>query len=164
MTAEQIRAVVLAVVCVMAGWFVTRLYYKAEISSIAADTAKREKDIAEANVEALTGAAARSDKAIADLAKSEQLRQQQSQEHQREIKRLTTGRACLSAELVGVLNAKAVSNGQRPAIQSTSAADAGSATDTDVANWIDTARIYYGRCQDRVNALINFYDSADAAD
>lgn len=160
MTPDQIRAIVLAAMCALSaatGWFVTRLYYRAEISRMEKDTAQREKDVADANVAALSEANAKSDKAIAELAKLDQIRQQQSQEHLREIKRLTTGRACLSGELVSVLNARTLPNGQREAIGSTATADTGSATDTDVAGWIDAAKLYYGRCQDRVNALIQFH-------
>lgn len=160
MTPDQIRAIVLAAMCALSaatGWFVTRLYYRAEISRMEKDTAQREKDVADANVAALTEAAAKSDKAFAELAKLDQIRQQQSQEHQREIKRLTTGRACLSGELVRVLNSETLPNGQREAVGGAVATDSGSATDTDIAGWIDTAKLYYGRCQDRVNALIQFH-------
>lgn len=160
MTPDQIRALVLAVLFTATGWFVTRLYYQAEISQIERDVAQREKDVADANVAALSEANARSDKAIAEMARLEQLRRQQSQEHQREIKRLTTGRACLSGELVGLLNAKTLPNGQRAAVEGAAAANAGFTTDTDVAEWIDTARYYYGRCQDRVNALIQFHEGS----
>lgn len=150
----------LSAVSFAGGWYVTRSHYEAEISKMERDTAIRDKAVAEANTAALTEANARSDKAIADLARLEQTRLQQSQEHQREIKRLTTGRACLSGELVRVLNTKSLPNGQRAAVQSPATADAGSATDTDVAEWIDTAKLYYGRCQDRVNALIQFHEGS----
>lgn len=160
MTADQIRAIVLAVMCALSAatcWFVTRLYYHAEISAIELDYAKEKRGIAEANSKALAEAQGRADDAIKRLAASESARVLQSQENQREIKRLTSGRACLSGELVRVLNA-AVPDGHRQAVGGAADAATGFATDTDVAEWIDTARLYYGRCQDRVNELRRFFE------
>lgn len=158
----QLRLVIAAIVLAIgagAGWFVTRLYYKAEISHMETAAANKEKEVAEANTKALADAQAKSDDAIARLAVSERVRTQQYVENEREIKRLTTGRPCLSAGVVSLLNRPhGVSDSQREAVKGAADADAGSATDTDVAEWIDTAQLYYGRCQDRVNALIRFYE------
>lgn len=168
MTADQVRALVLAAVYAISaatGWFVTRLYYKAEISRMETTYAKEQQAVAEENTKALASAQARSDAAVLKAAESDRARMAISQETQHEINRLTTGSACLSADVVRLLNAGPVRDGQRPSVQGTAAADAGPATDSDIATWIDTAKLYYGRCQDRVDALIHFFDGGgDAAE
>lgn len=167
MTPDQIRAIVLATMCALCaatGWFVTRLYYQAEISRIETAAANQARDQAEANTKALQDAKAKSDDLIDELAASERASLALSEEKRREIKRLTTGSACLSADTVRLLNARALPDGGAAPVESVAATGAGSATDTDIAEWIDTAQRYYGQCQDRVNALIRFFDGGDSAD
>lgn len=160
MTQDQIRAIVLAVMCAFTAavsTYVTRAVYQAKISVMERDYEADKRRTAEANTKALADAQLRADDAIKRLAESERIRLLQSQENQREIKRLTTGRPVFSGELVRLLNGT-VSDDQHQAIGSAAATDAGFATDTDIANWIDTARLYYGRCQDRVNEIRRFFE------
>jgi len=84
-------------------------------------------------------------------------------ETDREIKRLTTGRVCLSADAVRVLNARAEAGSRASSVPGTAglsaAADAaGAASDTDVGLWISDARTRYSQCAERVNALIDFHE------
>lgn len=85
------------------------------------------------------------------------------QEHTREINRLTTGRACLSAELVSVLNRTqpAPTGGFGPLptpTGSTAAADATPfATDADVGNWAASARQQYAECAAKLGSLIEWH-------
>ncbi len=87
------------------------------------------------------------------------------QEHARAINRLTTGRPCLSAELVGVLNrTDQPSPTDRPDPLPTpatepAAADATAfATDADVSTWAATARSQYATCAARLDALIRWHE------
>lgn len=148
----------------VAGGYVTRLYYKAEISNVEKNIAEKARKQAEADKEALLDAKAKSDSLFDQLAASERARLALSEEKRREIKRLTTGSACLSADTVRLLNARALPDSGAAPVESVAATGAGSATDTDIAEWIDTAQRYYGQCQDRVNALIRFFDGGDSAD
>jgi hypothetical protein len=85
------------------------------------------------------------------------------QEHTREINRLTTGRACLSAELVGVLNRTQPattdgSDAMPTPTGSPASADAGAfATDADVGNWTASARHQYAECAARLGSLIEWH-------
>lgn len=167
MSDVQIRLLIAAAIAALsfvAGGFVTRLYYQAEISKIETTAANKARDQAEANTKALLVAKGKSDELIDQLAASEHARLALSEEKRREIKRLTTGSACLSADTVRLLNARALPNSGAPAVEGAAAANAGFATDTDIAEWIDTAQRYYGQCQDRVNALIRFFEDGKTAD
>ena len=144
----------------------------AEIASIKADQASAIAKAATAARDRLQAAIQRSDELETRLAEAEQDRQQQSREHALEIKRLTTGRPCLNAGTVRLLNQSGT--GAHPAVMpeaigKPAAADAAAgpdtdvrtggaaATDTDVASWIDTAKRQYGTCRDRLQALIDWW-------
>ena len=77
-----------------------------------------------------------------------------------EIKRATTGRTCLSADAVRLLNTGTESDrgaGRVPsATGSAAAADGAAATDTDVAEWAALARRQFDVCRARLDALIDF--------
>lgn len=86
---------------------------------------------------------------------------QQQQELNREIARSTTGRTCLDARTVGLLNAAGHRDAARPGPmpQTASAPDAApgaAATDTDVAHWASEARSRYDACRAQLDALIDF--------
>lgn len=76
---------------------------------------------------------------------------------------LTTGRECLSAELVRVLNAGApdaelsADTGVAAAGSGAAAADSGhAASDADVNDWIEQVRAQYGVCRARIRAIGRF--------
>lgn len=135
----------------------------ASIATLKADQAVKERQAAQAALDRLQQAQARGDALQARLAAEEANRQTQAQENAREIKRLTTGRPCLNAGTVRLLNEPAIglraSTLPTPA-SGTIAADAAAASDTDVAGWIDAARRQYDACRDRLGALIDWHQEA----
>ena len=81
-------------------------------------------------------------------------------EMQREIKRNTTGRACLNSRTVSLLNNQTTRNpaASLPTAASESVTDSADvATDTDVANWASLAITQYGTCKARLDALIAWH-------
>lgn len=130
-----------------------------KVSQLEKQQVTTERDAVKSALERLVASQQRSDVLEARLHTSESLRLTQAQEHQREIKRLTTGRPCLNRGTVSLLNS---STGIQPATLPeapgrTLAEDAPAATDTDVAEWIDHAIGQYDTCRDRLGALIDYY-------
>lgn len=135
----------------------------AAVAKLQRDHANRETEAAEAALARLQQAQARSDALQARLAAEETNRQTQAQEHAREIKRLTTGRPCLNAGTVRLLNEPTGHSGIATVPATTSGAttaDAPAASDTDVAGWIDNARLQYDACRGRLDALIDWHQEA----
>ena len=135
----------------------------AAIATLKAYQATQERQAAQAALDRFQQAQARGDALQARLAAEEANRQTQAQENAREIKRLTTGRPCLNAGTVRLLNEPAIglraSTLPTPA-SGTIAADAAAASDTDVAGWIDNARHQYDACRGRLDALIEWHQEA----
>lgn len=139
-------------------------------SIAAADTAKQAKDFAtqkqaavEAVLEKLISAQSGEREALNRLAAKEAERKKLALEKDREIRRLTTGRPCLAAPVVRLLNLPA---GIQPgsvsaAVAGNDAGDGGFASDTDVAQWARTCRDQYGTCRGYLGALRQFYEGAD---
>lgn len=74
------------------------------------------------------------------------------------VPQFTTGKPCLSADAVSMLNNRADDNPEtetrsEPAPQGSAAP---SATDTDVAYWVAEANGLYSTCAARLNALIEY--------
>lgn len=131
----------------------------AVIARMEADKAKDEAAVVAAGAKRLRAALALGDALFNQLADAEKDRQKTALEHQREIKRLTTGRPCLSADVVGLLNGTGQGNsaaGLSAPADGAAAEDGPFATDTDVAGWADNARRQYETCRDRLGALIDF--------
>ena len=168
MTPEMIRSIVFAAIAAVifaAGWLAQGWRMDTEISSL-----KREH--AEQTATAATEAATRLQDSIKlaetlqlRVAKQENARQAITEEKDRELKRLTTGRACLNAGTVRLLNR---GPGLKPAAVPAPAsepvsADAGFATDTDVGLWANAARRSYDTCRGRIAALADFYQEQESA-
>jgi hypothetical protein len=135
----------------------------AAIATLKAYQATQERQAAQAALDRLQQAQARGDALQARLAAEETDRQTQAQEHAREIKRLTTGRPCLNAGTVRLLNEPTGHSGTATVPATTSgatAADAPASSDTDVAGWIDNARHQYDTCRGRLDALIDWHQEA----
>ena len=135
----------------------------AALAKVQRDHATLETKAAEAALARLQEAQARGDALEERLAVEEASRQSQALEHAREIKRLTTGRPCLNAGTVRLLNEPAI--GLRTPVlpapaSGAAAADAPAASDTDVAGWIDNARHQYDTCRGRLDALIDWHQEA----
>ena len=131
------------------------------IAKLRAEESERLRLVAQAALERIQDAQTRADFLEKRLAEADQTRQTQAEEHAREIKRLTTGRPCLNAGTVRLLNQSA--GGLRaPAMPASAgglaAADAPAASDTDVAGWADNTRRQYDTCRDRLDALIDWHE------
>jgi prophage endopeptidase len=146
----------------MGGAYLMADHKDAVINQMEANQAKSEAAVVAAGAKRLRDAQARGDTLTNQLAQAEQVREKTAQEHAREIKNLTTGRPCLNAGVVRVLNG----TGQgivTPAVPAPTggavAEDGAFATDTDVAGWADNARRQYETCRARLGALIDFEGS-----
>lgn len=129
----------------------------AKASKLETQQANTERDAVKSALERLVASGKRADALETKLNAAEAQRLTQSQEHQREIKRLTTGRPCLNRGTVRLLNRAPVIPAAVPETASRPVAeDAAAATDTDVAEWIDHAIDQYDTCRDRLGALIDF--------
>ena len=136
----------------------------AVIARMEAAQAKSEAAVATAGAKRLRDAQIRGDTLTNQLAEAEKARKKTALEHQREIKNLTTGRPCLNADVVGLLNGTGQGNetaGLSASASVTAAANGPFATDTDVANWADNARGQYEICRDRLGALIDFINGEE---
>lgn len=122
----------------------------------------REKDIAD-----LKKAQAHGDTLTEQLQTAQTMLTKKEQEVRNALASKTTGRACLSGDVVRLLNqspAEGRSTDLSTPSASTAAADGAStpdtpigyATDTDVAQWANTARTQYDLCRTRLNALIDW--------
>lgn len=147
-----------------AGWAANGWRKDAEISRL---REAAQADLARENGRGLlllAAAQARNDDLIEQLASAENARQIIAQEKDREIQRLTTGRRCLDAAVVRVLNAGNPAAGPGlvpPAIGSALPADAAFATDTDVGTWARQCRDAYDTARARLDAIRNFYQGAE---
>lgn len=128
---------------------------KAQAETIAAS--------AQEDLNKVIAAQRRGDMLQRQLDAAEQARLSQSQEHTREINRLTRRQPCLNAGTVRLLNRSI--GIRQPAVPEAAgradAEDAPAATDTDVAEWIDHAARQYSTCRDRLGALIDFNVAED---
>jgi prophage endopeptidase len=136
-------------------------------SIASAETAKQAKTFAEEKqvaVEAvltkLVTAQANEREALNRLATAKAEHEKISLEKDHEIRRLTTGRPCLSASVVRVLNQPDnVLPGAVPAaVAGNDAEDAGFASDTDVALWSRGARSKYNECRGYLGELRRYYE------
>ncbi|MFZ6687523.1 hypothetical protein ACO0K0_07225 [Undibacterium sp. SXout11W] len=150
-----------------AGGAVVHLFDTAEIASVKADLsglkAQHSEAIAQANaagLERIQRANERADSLQIALDITEQKLSITQLEMQREITLNTTGRACLNARTVRLLNDNTTGKQSTALPTSTSepvAQDAAVATDTDVATWINNTKAQYGTCTARLAALIDWH-------
>lgn len=110
----------------------------------------------------------RGDDLAASLASTQTTINKLHQERTNAITRLATGRRCLDADLVGVLNSPQPAAADRPDPLPTPASDhaaahaAPFATDADVGQWSAAARRDYSTCAARLSALIDWHGSIPA--
>jgi len=138
-------------------WFVTGVYYRAQIA-----------DIYQAQAELLAAAEQlfhqryqaeieRGDVLSAQLSATESKLQTRTQEVQRAISQVTTGKRCLDSAAVRLLNRTPRDDPTVPQAAEPSITESGAiATDTDVASWIGGAQWQYDLCRARLNTLIDF--------
>lgn len=178
MNKTLIVVLVSAVVSFGAGWTANGWRLDTKISTLKKDhaeaVAKSEKDYGDRLASAI-GAA---DTLLTEKVKRENTFDQTLREKNDEINRLTTGRRCLDARVVGVLNqsisptpngwpvAKAAGLSLRADAGVASGtderqgedSDAPFATDTDVAGWINLCRTRYNACRADRDDIGRFYD------
>jgi hypothetical protein len=162
------HAAAATVAAALAGWAAWSWQGDRAAATLAAmkqQHATAQAELTERNAKHLVRVWARGDDLAASLASQQIHINALHQEHARAIHRLTTGRPCLSAELVGVLNrTDQPSPTDRPDPLPTpatepAAADATAfATDADVSTWAATARSQYATCAARLDALIRWHE------
>lgn len=171
----------------VAGWTANGWRYETKLSTLKSDHATAEAKAAKDHAEVLAKANARGDRLLVEKAAMENTHNETLREKNNEIARLTTGRRCLDARVVGVLNRDGTAPNGRPASQAagvpvrtdgTAAAGADDgqetarkdstdtgeeqfATDADVAGWIALCRTRYDICRGDRDRIRRFYDAPD---
>lgn len=118
---------------------------------------------ANATTERLLSAAQKNDALAAQVSAFENDLARATQEKNDALSRLTTGRRCLDAAAVRLLNAGPAAADRLPEAggEPVSAA-AGFATDQDVGQWAIACRAGYDTCRGRLDAIRQFYEPGDA--
>lgn len=159
MTRTLIALAVTAACGALSAWAFTRNHYVAEIAGIKAGQATAREKAEKTAREQLETEQARGNALSDKLAKKETALTEKTQEVSRALSRLTTGRKCLDARTVGVLNDTSTGTAAddvRAATGTPDAADGPAASDTDVAGWINHAKGQYEICRGRLDALIDY--------
>jgi prophage endopeptidase len=153
------RLVILLIACVayvgsvMVGYGIGRTDGKAicKGDQAAALTKARKDDIA-----ALQAAKDHGDTLTAQLQIAQTTLITKEQEVRNALASKTTGRACLSGDVVRLLNHPAEDRSASVSAPAAIAAATDGAAATDVAQWANTARTQYDLCRTRLNALIDW--------
>lgn len=179
--APRLLAVALVgVLCFAAGWKTNGWRQEASLADLKKNWSAAVARTANEHARKLAAANVRGDELTLQLAERENALNTLEQEKNNEIARLVTGRRCLDAAVVGVLNreragqpARAVPQAAGGAVRAdgdtAAGADDGSkaeryATDADVAGWIGTCQTRYDACRGRLDAIRRFYAGESAAE
>ena len=161
MSPETIKTAILAVFAALiffAGWQVEGWRKDAEIERLERLHSDQRARDAEAANDEITAAVKRGNELAARVSAAEATRDLALQETQDALRRVTTGRPCLSAVAVRLLNEPGgLKNALSGAPSEPAGADAAAATDTDVALWAAFARRSYDTCRGRIDALAEFF-------
>lgn len=139
---------------------------RGDIASLNKEHSEQVAVASEAALERIVRAQDRADVLAQELLASQDQLQRITQEKQHALRFTTTGRACLNAATVRVLNQdSATSSSQTASMPETSAEpaakDGAAATDSDVAQWINHAQQQYRLCSTRLDALIEWHIQSD---
>ena len=152
----------MAVALVMAGglgWQLGRAPLQVQLAQTHEAQAKSDFQAAERRAAVLQAAQDRGDALTRRLAAQHTQITTLEKDRHAALQAYTTGRACLTADAVRVLND--ATTGQPADLPtapgSSTAADAAFATDADVGDWAATARAQYESCQARLDALIDWH-------
>lgn len=150
----------------LVGVLITQTVYEAEllaerakVMQLTTQQAQEKEAQAKQALQTIQEARQRGDALQVKLDRTEQQLALTTQEKHRALQQTTTGRACLNADTVRVLNDQAARTGPTLLPQAASqpiTPDARFTTDTDVANWISNTKQQYRLCQARLDALIDF--------
>lgn len=151
-----------AVLVFCLGAWVGNSIASADTALQALDFAEQKQTAVEAVLKKLGTAKAAEREALDRLATANLQREKLSLEKDREIRRLTTGRPCLSAPVVRLLNLSADSQpgAVSTAVAGADAGDAGFASDTDVAQWARLCRDRYDTCRGYLSELRLYFQGA----
>ena len=136
---------------------------QAELAQLRTTHAETARLAALASARTLQSAQTRGDALTTQLAQRQVQIDQLAKDKRDAIHRLTTGRACLSGAAVRVLNQPddpadyGATTGVPQPVGSSQAADAAFASDTDIGQWIVTAKSQYELCRQRLDALIDWH-------
>lgn len=158
-TLRLIAALIALLLAFAAGWRVESWRKSNEITELKAEYLRQQGAAADGALKRLIAARARGDALEQRLAAEESTRETFNQEKTLEIRHLTVGRPCLAGAVVRLLN---LPDGIKPGAVSEAArqslpADAGFASDTDVAEWSALCHRSYDTCRGRLKAIDDFY-------
>lgn len=161
MNPETIKTLIVGAIAMLifaAGWAVEGWRKDAEIDRLhAAYSEERARAAADAAAE-LKAAVTRGNELAARTAAAEATRDTALEETRNALRKVTTGKPCLSGAAVRLLNDAAGFKTDLPAATGQPAgADAPVATDTDVALWAAHARRSYDTCRGRIDAVRDFF-------
>ena len=162
MTPEIIKAVIVAAFAALlfaAGWQTNGWRKDGEIARIERAHAEQRARDAEAAAEEIAAATKRGNELAARVTAAESTRDAALEETRDALRKITTGKPCLPAAAVRLLNQSA---GLKPAALPAApgqpaGADAAFATDTDVGQWAAAAIRHYDTCRGRLDAIADFY-------
>ena len=159
MTTPTIALCAISAAISAAGAYQWQAYrYDAKLADMRSSIAESDKLRALAAATALQAAQVRSDILTRDLLARQQQIERLAKEKRDALSRLTTGRPCLSADAVGVLNGTEGSGAGVPAPTGITAATGGGfATDSDVGQWAAAAIAAHDTCRYRLDALIDWH-------
>lgn len=162
MNPETIKTLIVAVIAVLifaAGWQVEGWRKDAEIDRIHLAHANERAEDSRAATEVITAALKHGNELAARAAAAETARDLALEETRDALRKVTTGRPCLSGAAVRLLNdAAGIKPPDLPGAAGQSAgADAGAASDTDVALWAAHARRSFDTCRGRIDALAEYF-------
>lgn len=136
----------------------------AELARVREAGARDQATIAEHNSRRLLDAQTRSDQLTRQLAAANQAAADAQEKFDVAIRRATTGRRCLSAPALRVLNGTNSIRIDLPeALRGTAAEDGAFATDTGIGLWIGAAGRQYDECRRRLDALIDWHEHGSGA-
>ena len=148
---------IVAVAAAAGAWVWQANRYEARLADMRSSISESDRLRARAAATALQSAQVRGDVLTRDLLAREALINRLSKEKRDALSRLTTGRPCLSADAVGVLNGTTGAGAGMPQATGIPAATGGGfATDSDVGQWAAAAIAAHDTCRYRLDALIDW--------
>ena len=158
MTTTAIACLLSAAIAAAGAWVWQANSYEAKLADIRSSIAESDRLRARAAATALQAAQVRGDTLSRDLLAREAMINRLSKEKRDALSRLTTGRPCLSADAVGVLNGTTGAGAGMPQATGIPAATGGGfATDADVGQWAAAAIAAHDTCRHRLDALIDWH-------
>lgn len=133
-----------------------------ELARLQQAQAQAAQQQAQASAQQLLAAQQRADTLYQRLAASQRQRQRLTQEKHHALTLATTGRPCLDATALGLLEHASGLSVEQPrglpaAPGGAAAADQRFATDTDIGTWAVAAGAHFEACRERLDALIDWH-------